>query len=121
MRGMIAGLILSALLASGCVGEAVEGDTVEITPEGFSPATLKVKAGGTVTFVNKDKEPHWPASGMHPTHTHYPEGGGCIGSAFDACRGLAEGESYSFTFKERGAWDYHDHLNSGMRGTIIVE
>ena len=74
-----------------------------------------------VTFINKDSVPHWPASGEHPTHQDYPEEGGCIGSKFDACSGLKTGETYSFTFNEKGTWNYHDHLNSGLGGVIIVE
>ncbi len=97
------------------------GNTVEITFSGFSPNTLTINAGDTVTFVNKDSRPHWPASAVHPTHTVYPETGGCIGSKFDACKGLAQGEIFSFTFNQKGSWKYHDHLNPGLTGTIIVQ
>ena len=106
------------LFLAGC---AAEKNVVEITPSGFSPATLAVKAGETVTFVNMDDQPHWPASAVHPAHGEYPEGGGCIGSRFDACGPLGKGERFSFTFTHRGEWEYHDHLNSGMKGRIIVE
>ena len=96
-------------------------NTVKITSSGFEPKTLTVKAGTTVTFVNEDSNKHWPASAMHPTHAVYPESGGCIGSKFDACKGLAQGESFSFTFNEKGSWKYHDHLNVPSTGTIAVE
>jgi plastocyanin len=86
---------------------------VLITSSGFIPSTLTIKVGDTVTFVNKDSKPHWPASDPHPTHTNYP--------GFDALRPLKTGESYSFTFTKQGAWGYHDHLNPSLRGTIIVE
>src|SRR3972149_5818942 len=68
---------------------------VEITATGFIPSSLTIKAGETVTFVNKDTKAHWPASAMHPTHLLYPESGGCIGSKFDACRGLNQDENFS--------------------------
>ena len=58
---------------------------------------------------------------MHPTHAIYPESGGCIGSKFDACKGLKEGESWSFTFNEKGTWNYHDHFDVSKFGKIIVE
>lgn len=93
---------------------------VEITSSGFSPKTLEINTGDTVTWTNMDSRSHWPASAVHPTHTIYPEPGGCIGSIFDACRGLSNGESYSFTFDEEGTWGYHDHLRSSLTGTIIV-
>ncbi len=98
-----------------------EGTTIEITSSGFSPSTLTVSKGTTVTFITMDGGEYWPASAVHPSHTVYPTEGGCIGSTFDACKGLAEGETFEFTFDETGEWSYHDHLNPGIRGTIIVE
>ncbi len=100
--------------------------TVEITEDGFSPKTVSIKAGDTVTFVNRDIVPHWPASAMHPEHTAYP--GSDIkkcgtpeqAGIFDACKELAQGESFSFTFNEKGSWGYHDHLNPTLWGTINV-
>ncbi|MBI2128879.1 cupredoxin domain-containing protein [Candidatus Woesearchaeota archaeon] len=96
-------------------------NVVEITSSGFSPKTLAISAGETVVFTNKDGSAHWPASAVHPTHSVYPESGGCIGSKFDACRSLAQDESFSFTFNSKGSWKYHDHLNPAFTGTIIVE
>ncbi len=98
-------------------------NAVEITSSGFNPAELKVKVGDTVTWINKNTDTHWPASAMHPTHKVYPEAGGCIGSKFDACKGLAPGDSWSFTFNQVGSWGYHDHLNPGppFFGKIIVK
>lgn len=113
-------LLLALVLLSGCA-QGNGAHTIEIQADGFHPQELTIKAGETVTFVNKDAALHWPASGQHPTHTDYPAGGGCIGSAFDACGGLRQGESYSFTFGERGAWSFHDHLNSGLAGVVNVE
>src|SRR3989338_5290692 len=97
------------------------GNIVEITSEGFNPSTLTIESGETVTWVNKGTSQPWPASAVHPSHNIYPESGGCIGSKFDACRGLKQGETYSFTFNQKGAWKYHDHLSAGSTGTIIVE
>ena len=97
------------------------GNAIKITSTGFEPKTLTVKAGTTVTFVNEDSNKHWPASAMHPTHNVYPESGGCIGSKFDACKGLEQGESFSFTFNEKGSWKYHDHLSVSSTGTVVVE
>ncbi|MEK6844114.1 MAG: plastocyanin/azurin family copper-binding protein [Nanoarchaeota archaeon] len=103
-----------------------QSNMVEITSSGFSPQTLNINQGDKVTFVNKDSNPHWPASAMHPTHTVYP--GSDIKKCdtaeqpiiFDSCRGLKQGEEWSFTFNEKGNWNYHDHIAAGLRGTIIV-
>ncbi len=99
------------------------GKIVEITASGFNPVNLTISAGETVTFINRDSAPHWIASGPHPVHTLYPEPGGCIGSKFDACKALAQGESFSFQFNQKGSWPYHDHLNvkAPFFGRIIVQ
>ena len=98
---------------------------VKITSSGFEPKMLTVKAGTMVTFVNGDSNKHWPASAMHPTHTLYPGSGiekcGTGEAIFDACQGLAQGDSFSFTFNEKGSWKYHDHLRVSSTGTVIVE
>jgi plastocyanin len=97
------------------------GNVIEITSSGFSPQRITINQGETVTWVNRNNEEHWPASAQHPTHRVYPTTGGCLGSTFDACKGLAQGEEWSFTFDEKGSWNYHDHLNPGLFGTVVVE
>ncbi len=95
--------------------------TVTYTDTGFSPANLKIKKGENVTFKNKSSQSMWPASGAHPTHLIYPTTGGCIGSTFDACKGVQPGDSWSFKFDILGSWKYHSHLNPSDFGTITVE
>lgn len=98
-----------------------------ITANGFEPTEITIKAGQTVRWVNKDSQEHWPASAVHPTHTAYPGSGlSKCGtdeekSIFDACGPLATGEKFSFTFTEKGSWAYHDHLQPGNRGKVVVE
>src|SRR3989344_5226809 len=91
---------------------------VTITAEGFLPRELEIRKGDTVVWTNTASKPSWPASAMHPTHDVYPEKGGCIASAFDACKGLAEGESFKFQFNQIGTWKYHDHLNTSVFGAV---
>lgn len=141
--GLVVILISIVLLVSACNTEtknqggrvAVDieakgigsDNIIEVTSEGFNPKSLTIKQGDKVTWVNKITEDSWPASALHPTHNVYP--GSDIekcGTAeekniFDACKGLKEGESYGFTFNEKGTWRYHDHLNTKSFGSIIVE
>lgn len=91
----------------------VESATVVYGASGFSPATLRVKAGATVTFKNESSNQMWVASNPHPVHTGY--------SGFDARQAYGSGQSYSFTFARVGTWSYHNHLNPGDGGTIVVE
>lgn len=94
---------------------------VEIKSNGFNPGFIAIKVGDTITFINKDIVNHWPASDPHPTHTEYPQQGGCIGSMFDACHELVTNSTFSFTFTKAGVWGYHDHLDPFQTGTIRVD
>ncbi len=93
--------------------------TVIINDEGFSPDKIIVVKGTIVTWISQGEHLHWPASNFHPTHTLYPEPGGCLGSKFDTCRGLKTGESFSFQMDKIGTWPMHDHLFPGLN--MIVE
>jgi plastocyanin len=86
--------------------------SITMSESGFSPATINVATGAVVTFVNNGQAAHWPASDVHPTHTILPD--------FDAKRGLATGESYSYTFTKVGTWRCHDHLMPQQACVITV-
>ncbi|EKE27677.1 MAG: hypothetical protein ACD_3C00172G0004 [uncultured bacterium (gcode 4)] len=100
---------------------------ISITSTWFSPSTLTIKSWDRVDFVNKDSATHWPASGPHPVHTNYP--GSWIekcwtreaSNIFDACKALAQNETFSFIFKEKWTWWYHDHRNPDITWRIIVQ
>ncbi len=86
---------------------------ITYTNSGFTPKTLTVKVGDTVTFTNDSSQSMWVASNPHPTHTDY--------AGFDAKTGMSRGESYMFTFTKAGTWGFHNHLHSTDGGTIIVQ
>ncbi len=100
---------------------------VQISASGFSSSTVTINKGDTVKWTNSDGSNAWPATAMHPTHTVYPGsdinkcGTSEESSIFDACKGLAQGKSYQFTFNEKGEWKYHNHLNPSQTGTVVVE
>lgn len=99
--------------------------TVTYTDTGFSPTSVTVSKGGTVTWVNQSGHAMWVASGIHPTHTVYDGtalsehcAAGYTGpSPFDQCK---PGDSYTFTFNESGTWQYHNHSGAEDQGTVIV-
>lgn len=99
---------------------------VKLTDSGYSPSTLTITKGATVTFKNESAGSMWTASAMHPAHTEYSGTSlsehcpGVANTSFDACRGYAPGESWSFTFQKVGTWGYHNHLNPSQWGKIIV-
>lgn len=94
---------------------------ITYTDSGFSPNPLRIKAGTVVTYINKSSHKMWPASALHPTHREYPTTGGCLGSTFDACKGIEPGASWGFKFDFIGSWNYHNHLTPTDYGKIIVE
>lgn len=82
----------------------------------FTPATLTISAGTTVTFDNTSERPMWVASDVHPTHELYPEfdTAAANGSPPDA------EDDGVFTFQKSGTWSYHDHNNPSATATITV-
>ncbi len=114
-------LVVSAIILFGCSPQE-GGNIIKITGSGFEPNTLTVSQGDIVTWMNNDTQPHWIASNPHPSHDAYPEKGGCIGSKFDSCGSLGQGENFSFTFNYPGTWGFHDHLRpASYRGTVVVK
>ena len=101
--------------------QVAEEKVITYTDAGYSPSSLQVKQGETVIFKNESSQSMWPASAMHPTHKDYPTTGGCLGSIFDACKGVQPGDSWPFQFDIAGNWKYHDHLNPKNFGAIIVQ
>ncbi len=110
---------------------------VEITDTGYIPQKVSIRQGDAVKWINKGTKDNWPASAKHPTHTvyaggKYDEPGTYLGSqacksegqpktgAFDPCKPLKTGESFTFTFDENGTWAYHEHIAVKMFGQIIV-
>lgn len=87
--------------------------TISYTDGGFSPASIKIKRGQKVEFVNMSSGLMWVASAPHPSHTAYP--------TFDEKAVSQRGEIYTFIFDKAGTWKYHNHLNPIHTATIIVE
>lgn len=73
----------------------------------FYPNTIIVPAGTTVTWTNQDSEEHTVTNDAHTT------------GSFD--EDLVFRNSFSYTFTERGIYNYHCHNHDEMRGTVIVE
>jgi plastocyanin len=87
-------------------------ETVTLGENGFSPKTLTIKKGTTVTWVNESGEMGNVSSAPHPIHTSYPPLN--LGN-------FADGNSVSLTFDEAGTYNYHHHLNPSLTGTVIVQ
>ncbi|MHB1346830.1 MAG: cupredoxin domain-containing protein [Candidatus Humimicrobiaceae bacterium] len=89
-----------------------DGNNVILKNNRFSPASLTIKVGTTVTWTNEDGFIHTVTSGTSPSD---PSG------LFDSGN-LNGGDTFSFTFDEAGTYDYFciPHFSLGMIGKIIV-
>ena len=93
-------------------GEGGEPVVVRMLDQGFVPNAIEVWQGDSVVFENRGKEPHWPASDIHPTHQVYPE--------LDARQPVVSGQRWTFRFDRPGAWRFHDHLHPEAFGSVVV-
>jgi plastocyanin len=78
---------------------------VDIKGFAFSPATVNVPIGTTVTWTNNDSTTHTVTSST---------------GAFSSGN-LANGATYSFTFTAVGDFEYHCSIHTSMVGHVIVK
>lgn len=103
---------VTARPTSGAQTANQQENTVTLTQNGFSPATLTVKAGTTVTWVNKSGTDATVNSNPHPIHTAYlPLNLG----------NFSDGATLSLSFDKPGTYGYHNHLDASQKGTIVVQ
>ncbi|MQY37594.1 hypothetical protein SRB17_55980 [Streptomyces sp. RB17] len=84
----------------------VSADAVAIKNFAFSPATLKVTAGTTVTWTNEDTDAHTVTSAGAGGPLHSPA--------------LATHGSYTYTFTKPGSYAYVCTIHPFMTGTVEV-
>lgn len=102
----VAGWIIWQQMQAASQAESAE---INITTEGFSPATIKVKKGNLVTWTNNDEENHQILGDAENTDIVSDEE-------------LSQGDAYMFQFNDTGTFTYHDPLDpNGFKGTVIVE
>jgi plastocyanin len=112
LRPIVATFILGAAVGSvlaagiGLARAEEPASAISIDNFSFTPATLTVKAGTTVTWTNKDDIPHGIASSN---------------KAFTRSKALDSDDSYSFTFTTPGNYQYFCYLHPHMVGSIVVE
>jgi len=88
-------------------GASATPSTIEVTIEGFAfkPAEITVPVGSVVTWRNRD--------GVTHTVTARDK-------SFDS-GSLSDGETFSYTFKEKGTFEYYCMSHPYMNGKVIVE
>ena len=106
---LIGTLFAAAFLVVACHKSNYNDDNnasnkVSISSTGFSPATITVTSGATVTWTNKDTTVH--------TVTTMD---GSINSG-----DIAAGSSFTQTFATEGTFNYYDTHNTAMTGVLVV-
>jgi plastocyanin len=92
--------------AAGAAGDAA------VTAEGFAfkPLSVEVKAGGKVTWTNKDGAPHTTTSGKP----------GAKDGRWDGQLAASNG-TFSFTFAQAGTYDFFCAIHTSMTGQVVVK
>jgi amicyanin len=104
MLGAATATALAAVVLPGWAVTAPQA--ISIDNFTFTPPSVTVKAGTTVTWTNKDDIPHGIAS---------------ANNAFTKSKALDTDDSYSFTFTTPGTYQYFCYIHPHMVGTIVVE
>ena len=104
----VLGAVVGSVLAAGVLFARADSPAggVSIDNFTFTPPTLTVKAGTTVTWTNRDDIPHTVASSNN---------------AFKKSGALDTDDSYSFTFTTPGTYHYFCYIHPRMMGSIVVE
>lgn len=79
---------------------------IEIKDFMFSPPTITVKSGETITWINRDEEPHTIVS---------------VGKQFPKSSALDTDQEFSITVSAPGTYEYFCSVHPKMTGTIVVE
>ena len=105
MRLALAALALS-LASLGCGSSSKHsGSAGTVADFSFTPKTIEVKAGTTVTWTNQGQTEHTVK-----------------GPGFFSPKALGHGAKYSFRFSKPGRFPYLCTLHpSLMRGTVVVK
>lgn len=104
MVGALA-LVLTTSVWAGAQPKPAPGPRIEIRGHKYSPATVTVPAGTTITWLNHDDEVHTVFSTTQ---------------AF-ASPAVEKDETYSYTFSKPGTYTYFCTLHPLMTATVIVK
>jgi amicyanin len=80
--------------------------SVQIANYAYSPSSITVNVGDTVTWTNDDTAPHTVTTSSGPQSLSSPD--------------LSKGQSWSFTFTAPGTYSYYCAVHPYMRAQVIV-
>ena len=86
-------------------GTTAKQNKIEIKDFAFTPQTLTVKSGETVTWINRDEEPHTVVS---------------VEKQFKKSTALDTDQEFTITAGAPGTYTYFCSVHPKMTGTIVV-
>jgi|SRR5258706_10561755 plastocyanin len=99
------GVLMAALASGFTAAQAQDANAVVIKNFMFSPMSLTVKAGSTVTWKNLDGEPHTVVNDAGIFHS----------------AALDQNDSYQFKFDKPGVYKVFCGIHPNMKETITVQ
>lgn len=88
--------------------------SVSYTDSGFSPNSITINRGDTVTFVNQSASQMWVAGNPNAQYPQsYP--------GFNEGAQVSNGGKYSILFSQAGTYQYYNENHVGSVGVIIVQ
>jgi amicyanin len=114
-KTLLAAALLTGSAQSACnanrqadlAEEKASPSQVQIANFSFSPATLTVPAGTTVTWTNRDDIPHTVVSTADPR--------------LFKSKVLDTDDKFSFTFSKPGTYPYFCSIHPKMTGKVVVQ
>lgn len=113
MKKIIFASLLLSLTLTGCgldrsqtepsADRPAETRTVDIKNSIFMPATITIKTGDTIKWINQDAIPHQIQAESFNSET------------------IAPGQTFESTFKKSGKFEYGCAIHPDMKGTVVVE
>lgn len=117
IRNLALGLLASGMLLTACskddddsgsggsnIPPPASGNSVTISGSSFSPASLTIKKGATVTWTNNDSNPHTVTADNNSFNSGT----------------LNANSTFSYTFSTTGTFPYHCNFHSGMKASVVV-
>src|SRR5207302_2656689 len=101
-----AGLILFLNVPFAAAPAVAATQQVMMQNYAYSPATLTVRAGDTVTWTQHDDAPHDVVTTSAPVAFRSPR--------------LSAGQSWSYTFRQPGTYSYYCSVHPDMRASVTV-
>jgi plastocyanin len=106
----LCGLLAACVSDTGPLENGTTTRTVHMQSSSFSPSSVQVSRGGSVTWVND----------LTVAHDITPDNPNQVGAWTARKIAANTGVNFTFTFTSSGVYDYHCTIHSGMTGRITV-